>query len=148
MARKSRNTGRTRLVIELVTAILCWIGFLGMMLKQEDTVGILIGIFVFGIMGWGVGANYMSQQVRNVVLILLGIASALFLFPVAAKWGWIVGAAGMMVFVIVIWEFVPRYYHGRRMDHKERRNRIPLWQDFVAFGGMAALMMELGFLIG
>lgn len=145
MARKSRNIRDNLLVIELVIIILFWFVFLGMMLKQENMAGMLIGIFVFGMIGWGVGIEYIPRWARNIVLALLGVAAIVFMIPVAERWEEILLSGAVIVFAVAICELFPRYHHGRRVTNKERRKRIPLWHDMLGYACWMMLMSELIF---
>ena len=145
MARKSRNIRDNLLVIELVIIILFWFVFLGMMLKQENMAGMLIGIFVFGMIGWGVGIEYIPRRARNIVLTLLGVAVTVFMIPVAERWKEILPSGLAIAFAVAILEIFPRYHHGRRASNKERREQIPLWHDMLGHACWVMLMLEMIF---
>lgn len=127
--------------ISLCVMGMFWLVSLIWAIRQgEARIAVLLTAVIL-LAGWLGIPCFIKKGMRRGILLCLLAAAAALAFCTAAEWKFLLLAAGAMVFVSLVWEFVPRYHHGRRYDTKDRRETVPLWEDLCAFACIGGITM-------
>lgn len=127
--------------ISLCVMGMFWLVSLIWAIRQgEARIAVLLTAVIL-LAGWLGISYFIKSGMRRGLCISFFVVAAVLAFCTAEKWKLLLMAAGAMVFVSLVWEFVPRYHHGRRYDTKDRRETVPFWEDLCAFACIGVITM-------
>lgn len=138
--RKANGMDKIDEISLCVMGMFWLVGLIWAIRQGEARMAVLLSAVIL-LAGWLGISCFIKKGMRRGLWLCLFAAAAVLAFCTAEKWKLLLLAAWAMVFVSLVWEFVPRCHHGRRYDTKDRRETIPFWEDLCAFACIGVITM-------